>query len=394
MQSKQYKVQALMPKYEVDAILVSSPENFHYVTGMASHQLTVSRNPGVAAAVMAADPAIPMHVIGMDFEVRAFEEKMDFIIKQYDTWVGTKSWHEVVANENSQNAKSFRSFAGSLLVIVDTLTETGFANKRIGLELDFLPLGYYRLLTEQLPEATFINISPLFIEARSVKTLEEISLFRNITRVADEALSFASTYIKEGVSEQELIDHYREKVMASRICVPSAWSGFLSGPNGGRLSLPTDRRITSGDIIKFDGGVNCEFDFYTTDMSRAWIFGEADKRIMTLKDKLYQAQRLAISQIKPGVPMREIYFAAFNCVRKYLHCYERGHTGHSISLGPSTTEEPVISASNTRLLEPGMILCVEVPFYIREVGGFNIEDMVLVTDTGYEVLTYRTPHYL
>lgn len=188
--------------------------------------------------------------------------------------------------------------------------------------------------------------------------------------------------------------HYRQKVMASGICVPSAWSGFLTGPNASRLSLSGDRKVADGDILKFDGGVNCEFDFYTTDMSRAWVIGQADKKILELKDTLYEAQRLAISHIKPGVPINEIYATGFNFVKKTLPCYERGHLGHSISIGPATCEDPIISSTNTRPLEAGMILCVEVPFYIKEVGGFNIEDMVLVTETGHEVLTHRTPHYL
>ncbi len=394
MKSKQHKIKALMPKYEVDAVLVLSPENFHYITGAACHQLTVSRCPGVAAAIVTADSNTTTQVIGMDFEVKAFQEKINCVIKKYDTWVGTKSWDEVVTNQCGQGQKAFKSFTGSLQVIADSLRETGLANKRIGIELDFIPFNYFKLLSAKLPDADFINISPLFIEARSVKTAEEIEIFRNITRIADEALAHASKYVKAGVSETELITLYRQQVMASGICVPSAWSGFLTGPNAGRLSLPTDRIIVPGDIIKFDGGVNCEFNFYTTDMSRAWILGKANKILLDLKDRLYEAQRLAINQIKPGVPINEIFSTGYNYVKEHLRCYERGHLGHSISMGPSTTEEPVISATNTRLLEPGMILCVEVPFYIREVGGFNIEDMVLVTDNGHEVLTHRTPHYL
>ncbi len=63
-------------------------------------------------------------------------------------------------------------------------------------------------------------------------------------------------------------------------------------------------------------------------------------------------------------------------------------------MGPATCEAPIINASTTRPLEAGMILAMEVPCYIQGVQGFNIEDMVLITEDGCEVLTPNTPHYL
>ena len=66
----------------------------------------------------------------------------------------------------------------------------------------------------------------------------------------------------------------------------------------------------------------------------------------------------------------------------------------SISMGPATAEAPYINAAETRPLEAGMVLAMEVPCYIDGVNGFNIEDMVLITENGCEVLTPCTPHYL
>ncbi|ARE65202.1 hypothetical protein ADH76_16055 [Enterocloster clostridioformis] len=84
----------------------------------------------------------------------------------------------------------------------------------------------------------------------------------------------------------------------------------------------------------------------------------------------------------------------FEKADKCCTSYRRCHCGHSISLGPATAEEPYINASTNRLLEPGMVLAMEVPCYIRGVNGFNIEDMVLITEDGREVLTPKMPHYL
>ena len=92
--------------------------------------------------------------------------------------------------------------------------------------------------------------------------------------------------------------------------------------------------------------------------------------------------------------MNELFHIAYDYVKEKFPCYRRGHQGHSISMGPATAEAPYINATETRLLEPGMVLAMEVPCYIEGVNGFNIEDMVLITENGCEVLTPNTPHYL
>lgn len=392
MKSREERIKALMIENNIDGAIVLSPENFHYITGFASHQLTVSRQAGFASAIVHNNSDISTHIIGMDFETPAFNEKSTrFIIKKYDTWVGVRDRKDL---EMHIDKTSIPEFLTSVDVIVNTIKELDLGNKTIGVELDFLPYNYYQLLCSRLPEVNFINISDMFIYSRSVKTFEEIQMFRELTRVGDEALEHTSKFVKIGMSEKELVQIYRNYVIESRICTPSSWSMFTTGSNSSRLAIPTEKKIENGDTLKFDGGVNAEFDFYTTDFSRTWIIGDADKDIVKLKDKLYEAQRLMINSAKPGLPINELFNIGFNYVKDRMPSYKRGHLGHNISMGPQTAENPFITSAETRVLESGMILCIEVPCYIKETGGFNIEDMVLITESGCEVLTYRTPHYL
>ena len=392
MLSKQNKIRELMRQYEIDGAIVSSPENFHYITGYASHQHTVSRQPAFSSAVMANDDMVKTHVIVMDFEMPSLQEKMpDFVVKKYDTWVGVREWDEVVTNIEMERPNIFET---SMDVLVKTVRELNLANKTIGIEMDFLSVNYYKILKERFPEANFVNISELFILSRSVKTTEEIEVFRNLTWVVDEALIHASKFVEIGNSEQEIAHEFRKHVVASGICIPSSWSTFNTGVNSSMLRLPSDRTIEDGDIFKFDGGVNAEFDFYTTDTSRAWIVGNGHPALVALKERLYEGQRRMIEAAKPGLPINELFNIGFNYVKQKYNWYRRGHLGHSISMGPQTGEAPYITANETRMLEEGMVLCVEVPCYINGKGGFNIEDMVLITSDGCEVLTYRTPHYL
>ena len=394
MRPKEYRIKELLREKGLDGAIVSSPENFHYVTGFGGHQHTVSRQPGFTLAVMRADDKVPTHLTTMDFEAATFRIKaagLNFVVDPYDTWVGLKTWDEIAHGAVVPDKTAMES---SMDKLVQFMKACDLANKKVGIELDYLPLPYYKSLTEKFPEAEFVNISDLFVYARSVKQPDEIEMFRKLCRIADHGFTEVSKIAKIGVSERELVQCFREDVIKSGFCAPSSWSMFSTGPSSARLTLPGDGVVKDGDVVKFDAGVNAEFDFYTTDTSRAWIIGNGDPALLKLKDRLYEGQRRMIAAAKPGLPINELYHTAYDYVKEMFPCYRRGHQGHSISMGPATAEAPYINASETRPLEAGMILAMEVPCYIDGVNGFNIEDMVLITEDGCEVLTPNTPHYL
>ena len=394
MRPKEYRIKELLCEKGLDGAIVFSPENFHYVTGFGGHQHTISRQPGFTLAVMRADDKVPTHLTTMDFEAATFRIKaagLNFVVDPYDTWVGLKTWDEIAHGAVVPDKTAMES---SMDKLVQFMKACDLANKKVGIELDYLPVPYYKSLTEKFPEAEFVDISDLFVYARSVKQPDEIEMFRKLCRIADHGFTEVSKIAKIGVSERELSQCFREDVIKSGFCVPSAWSMFSTGPSGARLTLPGDGVVKDGDVVKFDAGVNAEFDFYTTDTSRAWIIGNGDPALLKLKDRLYEGQRRMIAAAKPGLPINELYHTAYDYVKEMFPCYRRGHQGHSISMGPATAEAPYINASETRPLEAGMILAMEVPCYIDGVNGFNIEDMVLITEDGCEVLTPNTPHYL
>lgn len=394
MRPKEYRIKELLRKKGLDGAIVSSPENFHYVTGFGGHQHTVSRQPGFTLAVMRADDKVPTHLTTMDFEAATFRIKaagLNFVVDPYDTWVGLKTWDEIAHGAVVPDKTAMES---SMDKLVQFMKACDLANKKVGIELDYLPVPYYKSLTEKFPEAEFVDISDLFVYARSVKQPDEVEMFRKLCRIADHGFTEVSKIAKIGVSERELVQCFREDVIKSGFCAPSSWSMFSTGPSSARLTLPGDGVVKDGDVVKFDAGVNAEFDFYTTDTSRAWIIGNGDPALLKLKDRLYEGQRRMIAAAKPGLPINELYHTAYDYVKEMFPCYRRGHQGHSISMGPATAEAPYINASETRPLEAGMILAMEVPCYIDGVNGFNIEDMVLITEDGCEVLTPNTPHYL
>ena len=101
----------------------------------------------------------------------------------------------------------------------------------------------------------------MFVLARSVKAEDEIQMFRTLCRIADEGFYQVSRMVRPGVREREMADCFRQSVIATGFCVPSSWSMFSTGPSGARLTLPEDGIIESTHVVKYDAGVNAEFDF-------------------------------------------------------------------------------------------------------------------------------------
>lgn len=376
---------------DLDGILVTSPENFYYATGVSPHQLSVSRIPGFAYAFLDLRPQQKDAIITMDYEAPAFSHLHDRLeVIAYDTWVGVKTETEWRSGQDLTHKTRLLTALDQLKILIERRELT---KARIGLEMKSIPVHYYQLLSQALPEIEWIDVSDDFILARSVKTAPEIELYRDLCRASDEALLAVSRQVAIGRSETELIQIYRETCMANGH-VPSSWSMLGSGPYSSVLQLATDKTIRDGDCVRFDGGCEAGFQFYKTDFSRTWIIGQADPELIQLKQVLVESQRKMIDAIKPGLRFSDLFRLGYESVKQHVPNYTRGHLGHSISLGPQTADAPLISATEDRLIEPGMILCVEVPFYMAGFNGFNIEDMVVVTEGGCDVLTYRTPHYL
>ena len=226
MQPKENKIKKLLQENGLDGAIVSSPENFHYVVGFGGHQHTVSRQPGFTLAVMRADDKVPTHITTMDFEAATFRIKaagLGFVVDPYDTWVGLKTWAEIAEGAPTVDKARMESSNDKLEAFVKACD---LADKRIGIEMDYLPMNYYKMLTEKFPEAEFVNISDLFVYARSVKTPEEIQMFRNLCRIADHGFTEVSKMAGIGVTEKEMAQCFREDVMKSGFCVPS--SGLCS----------------------------------------------------------------------------------------------------------------------------------------------------------------------
>lgn len=375
----------------LDAVLISSPENIFYITGFSPHQLTVSRQPGFAYTLVFPDENHKDFLITMDYEAPTFENISELVeVLSYDTWVGVKSHDEFISRCSAQKNTKFKT---SLDVLEDTINNYNLSGSRIGIEMQSLSISHMQILSERFPNIHWTDISDDFLKARSVKMSDEILIYRQLTNACDRALNTMSKYVEVGANVKDLIRIYRKACLENGF-TPSSWSMLGSGPNSSMLKLPSDHVIKNGESLRFDGGCEADFKFYKTDFSRSWLLGKPEKHLIEIKKTLLNAQRYMIDRVKPGLQFNELFEIGYSMVKKNIPNYTRGHLGHSISLGPQTADKPYIAPDETRPIEAGMILCIEVPFYIRAYNGFNIEDMILITEDGAEVLTNKTPHIL
>lgn len=387
MNARAEKIHRGLTDLGLDAIFVFSPENFAYVTGFSSHQHTVSRQPHFACAAMMKDSEVPITLIGMDFESPSYPSE-GFRSLPFSTWVGNRTLEQLY--EKSLE----RPFLTMFDRLEEIVNEMGIYTGAIGIELDFVNVEFFGKLKTLFPDVKFVNVSPLFLEARIIKTDDEIVFMKELIRISDEALAYTSQFVKEGVSEKFLFDTYCEHVIQSHVAFPSGWSSFTAGEQAGKLGRSNDRIITSKDVVKFDGGVHGDTRFYTTDFSRSWLMGNVDPLLVRLKHRLMEAHELMLQAARPGLSFKDWFDLGFLFVKQEFPFYTRGHLGHSISMGPQTAEAPYISPNQDGVLQPGMILSVENPMYITGYNGFNIEDMILITEDGMELLTPLTPHWL
>lgn len=159
---------------------------------------------------------------------------------------------------------------------------------------------------------------------------------------------------------------------------------IASGPNSALPhAIPGDRKIKKNEPVLFDWGA--KYNGYCSDTSRTLVIGQPDETFTKLYSILYEAQKRAIDNIRPGVSSREIDAIARSYIKDSGYDKKFGHgLGHGV--GIEIHEPPRLSPLKDVSLESGMIVTVEPGIYLQDWGGIRLENMVLVTDNGSEVL--------
>ena len=221
---------------------------------------------------------------------------------------------------------------------------------------------------------------------RAIKSPEEVERLRRGCALAEAGLAHLVSGITEGQSRAEVSNLWRAGVAdAVRERGVADLTGHWDFVSVGADPWAKNGLVVRGALVKAD--VGCVIGGYSSDSARSYSFGPADPVACAIYDVLREAFETGIATIRPGVALRDVYALTSAVMhRAGFTGYSRGHFGHSVGASVGMEEWPFISVDSAVIIEPGMVLAFETPFYANGIGSLMIEDQLLVTETGAEVM--------
>lgn len=298
------------------------------------------------------------------------------------------------------------------------LRDFGFLDlKKIGLEMDVLPINLYFRYQQTFPEYDWSDVSGAIQRLRMIKTPYEVEQIRSAARILDKGYLEIKEIIREGMTELEIDGHLaliarREGHMGilrmrgwnqemTYAHVLSGESGatisFLDSPHGGKGNTPamaqgaSFRRIGKNEPLGIDYGVG--INGYLADQFRTFVIGDLPADLMRAHDCSVEVHDLFVKEAKPGVSSSDLYRLALRKAEKagfgeHFMGYGEGKVkfvGHG--LGLEIDEHPILAPRFNQRLEPGMVIALEPKFVFPGKGVVGLEDDYVVTATGVERLT-------
>jgi Xaa-Pro aminopeptidase len=258
--------------------------------------------------------------------------------------------------------------------------------KRIGYEPARMTCDFYEALKSRLSlRASLEPVRDWIEELRMVKSAAELALIRRSVETNSRAFEQTIARIKPGIKEQDLAAELEYRMRRLGAEKPSFESIVATGARSALPhAQPTSARLAAGDLVVIDMGA---FQGgYASDMTRMLSVGPPTARVKRMYRAVLEAQLAAIDAVRAGAATARVDGAA----RKVLKAYglERAFihsTGHG--LGLEIHEPPRLGKRDKLRLQSGMAITIEPGAYLEGFGGVRIEDTVVVTDRGCEILT-------
>jgi Xaa-Pro dipeptidase len=264
--------------------------------------------------------------------------------------------------------------------------ELGAGNGRIGLAGEaYMPLAVFREIQRHLPDAQFVPATHIVEKERLVKSPAEVEAMRVAAAITERAAQAGFKALREGVSELEILSVCVRTMLEQGADEPAFTAQVSFGKNTEVCMAPASRNtLRAGDWVMFDMG--CLFEHYLGDLSRTRVFGKPSAEQRAIYDLVLRAQDAAIDSIRPGVTAHDVDDVARAIIAKAGY---GEHFNHWLGRGEGLDlhERPFIEQGDGMQLRPGMVFSVEPGVYLSGVGGARVEETVLVTETGHEVIS-------
>jgi len=256
---------------------------------------------------------------------------------------------------------------------------------RLGIEAKTMTIDYRDDLAPRIPTVDLVPTKGVIEDMRKVKDPAEVKAIREAIALGDRAFTWVLDRLVPGETERSIAIDLEMKMRewgADEVSFPPiVGSGELSAHIH---HTPTDRELQKGDLILVDFG--CRRDGYCSDLTRTVVLGAATDEQHEIYDLVLQAQLAGISAVSPGVAGSAVDGAARTVIETAGRGDQFGHgLGHGVGL--EVHEEPRLSRISEDTLTPGNVVTVEPGVYVQGTGGVRIEDCVLATQDGCEVLS-------
>ena len=256
---------------------------------------------------------------------------------------------------------------------------------RVGFDPGHLTVAEHNGLRKAAKPARLVAVPGAILDMRLLKDAGEVAAIREAIRVAEKAFTKVVKWIKPGVTEAAIsarLTYEMQKLGAQEVAFPSI---VAVGPNA---SLP---HYEPGDgVVRKDQGILIDWGarvgWYVSDLTRMVWPGRVPPLMAKIQRIVREAHDRAIEFVKPGVTAHQVDRVARRVIEKAGYGPQFGHAlGHGMGLDGH--EAPRVGKGTQTVLKPGMVITIEPGIYLPGKGGVRLEDDVLVTETGHEVLT-------
>ena len=354
----------------IDAIVITSPANFRYFSGLDSNFwesptrpwfLIISKNGKIKALV----PSIGLSAIESTF------------IKDIEVW-------------QSPNPKD--EGTSLLMKIIKTFPK----NSNIGFELGMetylrMSIKEFLKIKKDLQEYNFIDSTNIVWSLRKIKSDLEIKNIEKICSITSKVFNNLINKISLGMSEREIATIFKKDLINNGVDY-IMYLSCASGINGYNQIIcnPSEKKIGDGDILIIDTGST--LNGYYCDFDRNFGFGNINQKSLDAYNKLWNATEKTLEIIKPGISCKEVYESLSKNLFSSNVKSSVGRMGHGFGL--QLTEPPSIMIDDNTILEKNMILALEPSIEIENDLMLVHEENILITQNGNRLLTSRTPKEL
>jgi Xaa-Pro dipeptidase len=264
--------------------------------------------------------------------------------------------------------------------------------KDVGLNYDFLPIGRYNFLKKKVGIRKGVDSAAPLISTRLVKEPDEIEAMSKGAKITRYALSNIMLFAKEGMTERRLAAIFNDIMMQHGAQAPAFKTIVSFGRNSAfPHHFPDGTKLKRNDIVLVDAGAKCMN--YCSDMTRTFVFkpdkrSASYRRVTAMIEVVKRAQSNAMALMKEGTVGSKVHLAAEKTINDANGGIYKGRFTHSVShsIGIETHDGERLGPASKLVLKRGMVFSCEPGIYLPGFGGVRIEDDVLVTKEGNQVL--------